>query len=155
MRNQKMKKRLFFFFLMYLMFHQCLYAADFNISKISISRDGFPKHEFVVELATTEEEKSLGLMFRKELPQNRGMLFIYKSERVVRMWMKNTFIPLDMLFLDKNGFITHLVKETRPLSLEIISSMGNVLGVLELLGGTSEKLGIRIGDRVEHVAFGS
>ena len=50
---------------MYLMFHQCLYAADFNISKISISRDGFPKHEFVVELATTEEEKSLGLMFRK------------------------------------------------------------------------------------------
>ena len=94
-------------------------------------------------------------MFRKKLPQNRGMLFIYKSERVVRMWMKNTFIPLDMLFLDKNGFITHLVKEARPLSLEIISSMGNVLGVLELLGGTSEKLGIRIGDRVEHVAFGS
>ena len=94
-------------------------------------------------------------MFREKLPQNRGMLFIYKSERVVRMWMKNTFIPLDMLFLDKNGFITHLVKETRPLSLEIISSKGNVLGVLELLGGTSEKLGIRVGDRVEHVAFGS
>ena len=115
MRDQKMKKRILFFSLMYLMFHQCLYAADFNISKISISRDGFPKHEFVVELATTEEEKSLGLMFRKELPQNRGMLFIYKSERVVRMWMKNTFIPLDMLFLDKNGFITHVVKETRPL----------------------------------------
>ena len=150
-----MKKRLLFFSLMYLMFHQCLYAADLNISKISISRDGFPKHELIVELATTEEERSLGLMFRKKLPQNRGMLFIYKSERVVRMWMKNTFIPLDMLFLDKNGFITHLVKETRPLSLEIISSMGNVLGVLELLGGTSEKLGIRIGDRVEHVAFGS
>ena len=137
------------------MFHQCLYAADLNISKISISGDGFPKHEFIVELATTEEERSLGLKFRMKLPQNRGMLFIYKSERVVRMWMKNTFIPLDMLFLDKNGFITHLVKETRPLSLEIISSMGNVLGVLELLGGTSEKLGIRIGDRVEHVAFGS
>ena len=150
-----MKKRLLFFSLMYLMFHQCLYAADLNVSKISISRDGFPKQEFIVELATTEEERSLGLMFRKKLPQNRGMLFIYKSERVVRMWMKNTFIPLDMLFLDKNGFITHLVKETRPLSLEIISSMGNVLGVLELLGGTSEKLGIRIGDRVEHVAFGS
>ena len=150
-----MKKRLLFFSLMYLMFHQCLYAADLNISKISISRDGFPKHELIVELATTEEERSLGLMFRKKLPQNRGMLFIYKSERVVRMWMKNTFIPLDMLFLDKNGFITHLVKEARPLSLEIISSMGNVLGVLELLGGTSEKLGIRIGDRVEHVAFGS
>ena len=67
----------------------------------------------------------------------------------------NTFIPLDMLFLDKNGFITHLVKETRPLSLDIISSMGNVLGVLELLGGTSDRLGIRRGDRVEHAAFGS
>lgn len=133
---------------------QCLYAADFNLSKISISRDGFPRHEFVVELATTEEERSQGLMFRKKLAQNRGMLFIYKSERVVSMWMKNTFIPLDMLFIDKNGFITHLVKQTRPLSLNIISSMGNVLGVLELLGGTSDSLGIRSGDRVEHAAFG-
>ena len=150
-----MKKRLLFFSLIYLMFLQCSYAADFNISKIVISRDGFPKHEFVVELATTEEERSLGLMFRKKLPQNRGMLFIYKSERVVNMWMKNTFIPLDMLFIDKNGVITHLVKQTRPLSLDIISSMGNVLGVLELSGGTSDKLGIRSGDRVEHAAFGS
>ena len=149
-----MKKCLLFFFLMYLMCLQCLYAADFSISKISISRDGFPKHEFVVELATTEEERSQGLMFRKKLAQNRGMLFIYKSERVVSMWMKNTFIPLDMLFIDKNGFITHLVKQTRPLSLDIISSMGNVLGVLELLGGTSDSLGIRSGDRVEHAAFG-
>ena len=149
-----MKKRLLFCSLMYLMCLQCSYAADFNISKISISRDGFPKHEFVVELATTEEERSQGLMFRKKLAQNRGMLFIYKSERVVSMWMKNTFIPLDMLFIDKNGFITHLVKQTRPLSLNIISSMGNVLGVLELLGGTSDSLGIRSGDRVEHAAFG-
>ena len=150
-----MKKRLLFFSLMYLMCLQCSYAADFNINKISISRDGFPKHEFVVELAATEEERSQGLMFREKLAQNRGMLFIYKSERVVSMWMKNTFIPLDMLFLDRNGFITHLVKETRPLSLDIISSMGNVLGVLELLGGTSDRLGIRRGDRVEHAAFGS
>ena len=134
---------------------QCSYAADFNISKISISRDGFPKHELVVELAATEEERSQGLMFRKKLAQNRGMLFIYKSERVVSMWMKNTFIPLDMLFLDKNGFITHLVNESRPLSFDFISSMGNVLGVLELLGGTSDRLGIRKGDRVEHAAFGS
>ena len=79
MRDQKNEKASPFFSLMYLMFHQCLYAADFIISKISISRDGFPKHEFLVELATTEDERSLGLMFRKKLPQNRGMLFIYKK----------------------------------------------------------------------------
>tara|TARA_B100000989_G_C19530182_1_gene469201 strand:- start:2873 stop:3325 length:453 start_codon:yes stop_codon:yes gene_type:complete len=150
-----MKKSLLFFPLLYLMFFQSLCAADLKISKISISRDGFQKHEFSVELATTEEDRSLGLMFRKELPHNSGMLFIYESERVVKMWMKNTFISLDMLFIDKNGFITHLVKQTRPLSLDIISSMGNVLGVLELLGGTSDRLGIRAGDRVEHTAFGS
>jgi len=150
-----MKKSLLFFPLLYLMFFQSLYAADLKISKISISRDGLQKHEFSVELATTEEDRSLGLMFRKELPHNSGMLFIYERERVVKMWMKNTFISLDMLFIDKNGFIIHLVKQTRPLSLDIISSMGNVLGVLELLGGTSDRLGIRAGDRVEHTAFGS
>ena len=150
-----MKKSLLFFPLLYLMFFQFSYAADLKISTISISRDGFQKHEFSVELATTDEERSLGLMFRKELPRNSGMLFIYESERVVKMWMKNTFISLDMLFIDKNGFITHLVKQTRPFSLDIISSMGNVLGVLELLGGTSDRLGIRAGDRVEHTAFGS
>ena len=66
-----MKKRLLFFSLMYLMFHQCLYAADLHVSKISISRDGFPKQEFIVELPTTEEERSLGLMFSKKLPKKR------------------------------------------------------------------------------------
>ena len=92
-------------------------------------------------------------MFRKELRENHGMLFIYINEREVNMWMKNTFISLDMLFLDKHGYITRIVRNTEPLSLNIIPSMGNVLGVLELLGGTASRLDIRIGDRVNHSAF--
>ena len=85
--------------------------------------------------------------------ENHGMLFIYINEREVNMWMKNTFISLDMLFLDNHGYITRIVRNTAPLSLNIIPSMGNVLGVLELLGGTASQLDIRIGDRVNHPAF--
>ena len=91
-------------------------------------------------------------MFRKELRENHGMLFIYINEREVNMWMKNTFISLDMLFLDKHGYITRIVRNTEPLSLNIIPSMGNVLGVLELLGGTASRLDIQsaIGLTIRH-----
>ena len=148
-----MRKFLLIFPLVLIISIKILSAAEFNIDRIQITRNGLHQHNFLVELAQTDNERALGLMFRKELRENHGMLFIYINEREVNMWMKNTFISLDMLFLDKHGYITRIVRNTAPLSLNIIPSMGNVLGVLELLGGTASRLDIRIGDRVNHSAF--
>ena len=148
-----MRKFLLIFPLVLIISIKTLNAAEFNIDSIQITRNGLHQHNFLVELARSDNERALGLMFRKELRENHGMLFIYINEREVNMWMKNTFISLDMLFLDKHGYITRIVRNTEPLSLNIIPSMGNVLGVLELLGGTASRLDIRIGDRVNHSAF--
>ena len=101
----------------------------------------------------TEEEKKIGLMFRKTLAKNAGMLFLYKREALRLMWMKNTFIPLDILFIDKNGVIKRVVKRTIPHSLATISSRQSVLAVLELRGGITSSLEIKKGDRIEHPAF--
>jgi len=148
-----MRKFLLIFPLVLIISIKFLSAAEFNIDRIQITRNGLHQHNFLVELARSDNERALGLMFRKELQENHGMLFIYRNEGEVSMWMKNTFISLDMLFIDKDGYIARIVRDTEPLSLNIISSMGNVLGVLELLGGTASRLDIRIGDRVNHSAF--
>ena len=84
---------------------------------------------------------------------NSGMLFLHERESPQLMWMKNTLIPLDMLFIDQTGKITRIVERTIPRSLNTISSRGKVLAVLELRGGTVSKLGIKTGDKVKHSAF--
>ena len=105
-------------------------------------------HVFAVELAVTDEERERGLMFRKQLPEGQGMLFDFKREQEVSMWMENTYVPLDMIFIRKDGRILRIAENTEPLSRAIISSRGQVLAVLEVLGGTANKLGIAAGDRV-------
>ena len=122
-------------------------------SELSIITSNGSKHNFLVEVARTEEEKKIGLMFRKTLAKNAGMLFLYKREALRLMWMKNTFIPLDILFIDKNGVIKRVVKRTIPHSLATISSRKSVLAVLELRGGITSSLEIKKGDRIEHPAF--
>ena len=122
-------------------------------SELSIITSNGSKHNFLVEVARTEEEKKIGLMFRKTLAKNAGMLFLYKREALRLMWMKNTFIPLDILFIDKKGVIKRVVKRTVPHSLATISSRQNVLAVLELRGGITSSLDIKKGDRIEHPAF--
>ena len=122
-------------------------------SELSIITSNGSKHNFLVEVAKTEEEKKIGLMFRKTLAKNAGMLFLYKREALRLMWMKNTFIPLDILFIDKNGVIKRVVKRTIPHSLATISSRQSVLAVLELRGGITSSLEIKKGDRIEHPAF--
>ena len=122
-------------------------------SELSIITSNGSKHNFLVEVARTEEEKKIGLMFRKTLAKNAGMLFLYKREALRLMWMKNTFIPLDILFIDKNGVIKRVVKRTVPHSLATISSRQSVLAVLELKGGITSILNIKTGDRIEHQAF--
>jgi len=110
---------------------------------------------FSVEIATTEEEKTTGLMYRKELPDGKGMLFDFSPEQEVSMWMKNTYIPLDMIFIRADGRILRIAENTEPMSTKIIPSNGLAKGVLEVPAGTAQKYGIRPGDRVAHPFFGS
>lgn len=108
---------------------------------------------FSVEMATTEEEKRTGLMYRKELPDGRGMLFDFSPEQEISMWMKNTFIPLDMIFIRADGSILRIAENTVPQSTKIIPSRGPAKGVLEVIAGTAKKYGIAPGDRVAHPLF--
>ena len=108
---------------------------------------------FTVEIADTEELRARGLMFRQRLPEDKGMLFDFGSPRPVSMWMKNTYIPLDMLFIRPDGSIAYIAENTVPKSLDAIGVSEPVLGVLELAAGTSRKNGIRAGDMVYHRLF--
>ena len=108
---------------------------------------------FSVEMATTPEEKETGLMYRKELPDGKGMLFDFSPEQQISMWMKNTFISLDMIFIRADGRILRIAENTEPQSTKIISSGGPAKGVLEVIAGTAQKYGIAPGDRVAHPLF--
>ena len=144
--------RLFVIVSLFLIYNLCEVSASVK-SELSIITSNGSKHNFLVEVARTEEEKKIGLMFRKTLAKNAGMLFLYKREALRLMWMKNTFVPLDILFIDKKGVIKRVVKRTIPHSLATISSRQSVLAVLELRGGITSSLEIKKGDRIEHPAF--
>jgi uncharacterized membrane protein (UPF0127 family) len=111
-------------------------------------------HVFDVELAITDDERAKGLMFRRTLPAGSGMLFDFKADQVVAMWMKNTYVSLDMIFIRSDGTIAHIAENTVPLSEAIVSSRYPVRGVLEVVAGTARRLGIRSGDKVGHRWFG-
>ena len=103
---------------------------------------------FMVELARNDEQRARGLMFRKELPDGRGMLFDFQEEQDVSFWMKNTYIPLDMIFIRADGTIRRIAANTEPLSERGVPAGGPVRYVLEVIGGTARKLGIEPGDKV-------
>ncbi|MBL8779451.1 MAG: DUF192 domain-containing protein [Alphaproteobacteria bacterium] len=108
---------------------------------------------FKVEVVREEKERNRGLMYRKHLADNRGMLFDYDPAQDVAFWMKNTYIPLDIIFIGADGKIITIAANTTPLSLDRIPSNGVTRGVLEINGGLAEKLGIKVGDRVRHAVF--
>ncbi len=116
---------------------------------------GRGSYDFSVEIASTPAQREQGLQGRRALAPGTGMLFDFKSPRPVYMWMKNTFIPLDMLFIDAEGRVANIAERTVPMSLATIGSDGPVRAVLELDGGTVQRLGIKPGDRVLHPMFGS
>ena len=105
-------------------------------------------HSFTIELATTVAERALGLMYRRALPGDAGMLFLYEKPQPLNMWMRNTFIPLDMVFIGADGEVHRIESRTEPFSTQIISSEGNVQGVLELNAGTAATIGLKAGDEV-------
>lgn len=110
---------------------------------------------FQVEMAVTVEEQTRGLMFRDKMAPDHGMLFPMNPPRVAQFWMKNTLIPLDMIFIAADGRVRNIAERTVPHSLETRSSDGVVAAVLEVNGGASARLGIRPGDRVLHPLFGT
>jgi len=125
-------------------------AANMEALEI-VSKSGV--QVFSVEVMRTPDERSKGLMFRRELPDGRGMLFDFSPEQNVSMWMKNTYISLDMIFIRADGRILRIAENTTPESETIIPAGGPVRGVLEVIAGTAKKYGIAPGDRVAHPLF--
>lgn len=111
------------------------------------------RHVFQVEVMRTPDQRAKGLMFRNYMPADRGMLFDFERVEPVAMWMQNTYIPLDMLFIRADGSIARIATNTEPLSTRTIPSGEPVLGVLELNAGAADKIGAKAGDRVEHSLF--
>jgi uncharacterized membrane protein (UPF0127 family) len=124
-------------------------AACSDDSRLVINSDG-ASHEFKVELVDTPESRAQGLMYRQELADDAGMLFDFLDERPVSFWMRNTFIPLDMLFISADGVIRTIHVNAVPHDPTSIPSQVPVQFVLEIPGGRSKELGIEPGDTVEH-----
>ena len=111
------------------------------------------RHTYSVEVARTPAQQARGLMFRDSMPADGGMLFIFEPERVVSMWMKNTFLSLDMLFVDSAGRILHIAERTEPMSRARITAGQPVRAVVELNAGTARAIGARPGDRITSPAL--
>ena len=126
----------------------------FERDRLAIETADGRRHSFEVELALTGAQRAQGLMYRRSLAEDGGMLFLYGGAGVLSMWMKNTPIPLDMMFIAPDGLIVEIAERTVPYSLETISSRFPASAVLEVNGGTVARLGIQPGDRVLHRAFG-
>jgi len=116
-----------------------------------VSKTG-PKR-FAVEVMRDDAGRSRGLMFRRHMAADHGMLFDFERTELVTMWMKNTYLPLDMLFIRPDGVVSRIAADTEPLSTAIIPSGSPVSAVLELNAGTAAKLGIQAGDTIEHPLF--
>jgi uncharacterized protein len=111
-------------------------------------------HAFTVELATNTAERAVGLMYRKELPEGRGMLFDFHDDRPVQFWMHNTYISLDMIFIASDGRVVRVAENAKPMSDDLVPSGRPVRAVLEVIAGTARKFGIAPGDRVTGAFFG-
>lgn len=120
----------------------------FERSTLQIATPDARVHRFRIWIADDDARRSRGLMFVKHLDDDQGMLFVYPSEGTISMWMKNTYIPLDMVFFDASGKIVQVVHNTKPMSLETIASTQPASAVLELKGGTANRLKIAPGARV-------
>jgi uncharacterized protein len=129
--------------------------SNFPQTTLSILTPDARQHAFQIWVADSPARREQGLMFVKGLPDSTGMLFVFDRPQRIQMWMKNTLISLDMVFIDANGRIDNIAINAKPLSLKIIDSRNAILGVLELAGGSTEKLGIHAGDIVQHPFFAS
>jgi uncharacterized membrane protein (UPF0127 family) len=149
-------RRLFVFLLPTMLFPAAA-AADTTSAGIETLVIETPARRvvFSVEIASDPASRERGLMFRLNLPEDRGMLFQYEEPQRIAMWMKNTFIPLDMIFIRSDGSVAEVVAHTVPHSLSIIEAKEAVIAVLEVAAGTAERLGIGPGAVIRHRFFGN
>ena len=128
---------------------------SFERDELAIETADGRRHRLEVELAVTGAQRAQGLMYRRSLAEDAGMLFLYGGAGMLSMWMKNTAIPLDMMFIAPDGRIVEIAERTVPYSLETIATRFAASAVLEVNGGTVARLRVQRGDRVLHRAFGS
>jgi uncharacterized membrane protein (UPF0127 family) len=126
--------------------------AQMRRDKLDIVTTG-GRHSFDVEIAESDEDKQRGLMFRRSMAENAGMLFPYWPPQEATMWMRNTYISLDMVFIRADGTVHRIEHGTEPFSERVIASQGDVSAVLELVAGVARKIGLKPGDKVEHGLF--
>ena len=129
-----------------------LNAASLPVEPVAIVTSS-GTHVFKAEIASTPDTQAQGLMFRRSIAPDRGMLFTYSQDQEITMWMRNTFISLDMIFITSEGKVHHIVRNTEPFSENLIVSAGPVRAVLEVAAGTANRIGLKSGDTVRHKAF--
>lgn len=130
-----------------------VHGQEANLETLTIETSAGEAIHYQVEVARSQRERARGLMFREFMPEDHGMLFLYYPEKAASMWMKNTIISLDMLFIDKQGRIVRIVSDTEPGSTKTISSGEKVRAVLELNAGQALRRGIEPGAQVLHPTF--
>ena len=125
----------------------------FETDTLEITTPEGAVHAFTIEVAETGTQRAQGLMFREEMAEDAGMLFIYPRPKVITMWMRNTILSLDMIFIDSAGKVIRIAKNTTPMSDDIVPSGGLAQYVLEVKAGTAERLGLGPGDLVTSPAM--
>lgn len=136
-----------------------LAALPVTVAEAAMRRDTLTlvtqtgEYAIAIEIAESPEEQALGLMFRTSVPENAGMLFPHATPREITMWMRNTYVSLDMVFIRADGVVHRIEARTEPLSERIIASNGPVSAVLELAAGAAQRLGLKAGDRVRYKLF--
>jgi uncharacterized protein len=123
-------------------------SQTFATGSLTIRTAAGKSYPFTIEIAVTDPQREQGLMFRKEMADDHGMIFDFGQPRRVQMWMENTILPLDMLFIQGDGTISHIRENAVPYSRDIIDSRGDVKYVLEINGGRAKALGLKVGDKV-------
>lgn len=122
-------------------------ALAMGTGRVILETDGGP-YTFTVEVTETPNERAMGLMFRRALGRDEGMIFLYEEPQPLTMWMKNTHLSLDMVFIGPDWRVNRIAERTEPFSLDRIPSNGNAIGVLEVVAGTAKRIGLKIGDPV-------
>jgi uncharacterized protein len=129
-------------------------AAAAKLETLVFETAGGPR-AFQIEVAATPEQRETGLMYRRSMPDDYGMLFDFGGPQEITMWMKNTYVSLDMVFVSEEGRVTRIAERTEPLSTRIISSGGKARYVVEIAGGAARRIGLKPGDRVVHPRIGA